>query len=132
MSMGLFLANLKELFLDPRPFLLNKLIKSVSSGLGRRTDNDPSVSFDADGDRSSPVSRSNDVISKVFVRMRGRLDGMLVIYSRVSRLDAPPSCLWAGAGRKADPIIVFTSPGSPALWAGSFINYFWLQFPSDS
>jgi desulfoferrodoxin (superoxide reductase-like protein) len=26
----------------------------------------------------------------------------------------------AGAGRKADPIIVFTYPGSPALWAGSF------------
>jgi 4-oxalocrotonate tautomerase len=26
----------------------------------------------------------------------------------------------AGAGRKADPIIVFTLPGSLALWAGSF------------
>jgi hypothetical protein len=28
----------------------------------------------------------------------------------------------AGAGRKADPVTVFTSPGSPALWAGSFAH----------
>jgi hypothetical protein len=81
MSIGLLLANLKELFLDPGPFLSNKLMKSVSSGLGRRTDNDPSVSFDTDGDRSSPVSRSNDIIAKVFVGIRRRLDGMLVIHS---------------------------------------------------
>jgi len=26
----------------------------------------------------------------------------------------------AGAGRKADPVIKSTFPGSPALWAGSF------------
>jgi len=26
----------------------------------------------------------------------------------------------AGAGRKADPVIISTFPGSPALWAGSF------------
>jgi hypothetical protein len=26
----------------------------------------------------------------------------------------------AGAGRKADRVIVTTFPGSPALWAGSF------------
>ena len=80
MSMGLLLANLKELFLDPGPFLLNKLMKGVSSGLRRRTENDPSVSFDGDGDRSPPVSRSNDVISKVFVGIRRRFDGRLVIH----------------------------------------------------
>jgi len=28
----------------------------------------------------------------------------------------------AGAGRKADPIIIFSFPGSPALWAGSFTD----------
>lgn len=84
MSVGPLLANLKELFLDPRSFLLNKLMKSVSSGLGRRTDNDPSVSFDTDGDRSSPVSRSDDVIAKVFVGIRGRCDRMLVIHSLIT------------------------------------------------
>jgi len=84
MNMGLLLANLKELFLDPGPFLLNKLMKGVSSGLRRGTDNDPSVSFDGDGDRSSPVSRSDDVISKVFVGIRGRCDRMLVIHPLVT------------------------------------------------
>lgn len=80
MSVGPLLANLKELFLDPGPFLLNKLMKGVSTGLSRRTDDDPSVSFDGDGDGSSPVSRTNDVISNVFVGIHRGFDGMLVIH----------------------------------------------------
>jgi len=28
----------------------------------------------------------------------------------------------AGAGRKADSVIISTLPGSPALWAGSFTS----------
>jgi hypothetical protein len=42
--------------------------------------------------------------------------------SRASRLDAPPclSRLDGMAGRRADPVIISTFPGSPALWAGSF------------
>jgi hypothetical protein len=40
--------------------------------------------------------------------------------SRASPLDAPSRLSGIG-GEEADPVIVFTSPGSPALRAGSFI-----------
>jgi hypothetical protein len=39
------------------------------------------------------------------------------------------ACLPVGkAGRKADPVIIFTFPGSPALWARSFTPWARIYF----
>ena len=56
----------------------------------------------------------------LFVYSQGPDCAVFGVYEPRGRVGWIPCLPAAGAGRKADPIIISTFPGSPALWARSF------------
>jgi len=58
------------------------------------------------------------------------IDVIPILHGQVGWMPRLPA---AGAGRKADPIIISSFPGSPALWAGSFtLLSAWSEWESAS
>ena len=56
----------------------------------------------------------------LFVYSQGPDCAVFGVYEPRGQVGWIPRLPAAGAGRKADPIIITSFPGSPVLWAGSF------------